>query len=134
MSGAVDAPIIDAKIVPTTGTSSAPRSSSAFPQNVYVADIGRTLHQYTLWRFLGFADYGDSWVLLTASERIQYEGYLRREDTNAASFKQAETGVSIRRSCGSPDTVRASSAGCCEVSERCVEDAQEFSRTSPVLA
>jgi len=29
--------------------------------------------------------------LLTAAERIQYEGYLRREDTNAAILKQAET-------------------------------------------
>ena len=34
--------------------------------------------------------------LLTAAERIQYEGYLRREDTNAAILKQAETGVSIK--------------------------------------
>src|SRR6478736_6820157 len=29
-------------------------------------------------------------------ERIQHEGYLRREDTNAAILKQAETGVSIK--------------------------------------
>jgi transposase len=34
--------------------------------------------------------------LLTAAERIQYEGYLRREDTNSAILKQAETGVSIK--------------------------------------
>lgn len=34
--------------------------------------------------------------LLTAAERIQYEGYLRREDTNAAILKQAETGASIK--------------------------------------
>jgi transposase len=34
--------------------------------------------------------------LLTAAERIQDEGYLRREDTNAAILKQAETGVSIK--------------------------------------
>ena len=34
--------------------------------------------------------------LLTAAERIQYEGYLRREDTNAAILRQAETGVSIK--------------------------------------
>src|SRR4030081_2927883 len=32
--------------------------------------------------------------LLTAAERIQYEGYLWREDTNAAIHKHAETGVS----------------------------------------
>lgn len=35
-------------------------------------------------------------ALLTAAERIQYEGYLRREDTSAAIFRQAETGVSIK--------------------------------------
>jgi len=34
--------------------------------------------------------------LLTAAERIQYEGYLRREDTNAAILKQAEMGASIK--------------------------------------
>ncbi|MGY4281330.1 transposase [Bradyrhizobium sp. LM2.7] len=34
--------------------------------------------------------------ILTAAERIQYEGYLRREDTNAAILKQAETGISIK--------------------------------------
>ncbi|WMT78935.1 ISL3 family transposase [Bradyrhizobium sp. Ash2021] len=34
--------------------------------------------------------------LLTAAERIQYDGYLRREDTNSAILKQAETGVSIK--------------------------------------
>jgi transposase len=34
--------------------------------------------------------------LLTAAERLQYEGYLRREDTNAAILKQAETGISIK--------------------------------------
>jgi hypothetical protein len=28
--------------------------------------------------------------LLSAAERIQYEGYLRREDTNAAIRKQAD--------------------------------------------
>jgi transposase len=34
--------------------------------------------------------------LLTAAERIQYEGYLRREETNAAIIKQAEAGASIK--------------------------------------
>lgn len=34
--------------------------------------------------------------LLTAAERIQYEGYLRRKDANSAILKQAETGVSIK--------------------------------------
>jgi transposase len=34
--------------------------------------------------------------LLTAAERIQYEGYLRREDINAAILAQAEKGASIK--------------------------------------
>jgi transposase len=34
--------------------------------------------------------------LLTAAERIQYEGFLRREDTNLAILKQAESGASIK--------------------------------------
>ncbi|MFP1133200.1 ISL3 family transposase [Asticcacaulis sp. W401b] len=34
--------------------------------------------------------------LLTSAERLQYEGYLRREDTNAAILKQSESGASIR--------------------------------------
>src|SRR5271163_2203211 len=34
--------------------------------------------------------------LLTAAERIQYEGYLRREQANAAILKQAEMGASIK--------------------------------------
>ena len=34
--------------------------------------------------------------LLTAAERIQYEGYLRREEINAAILKQADAGISIK--------------------------------------
>ncbi len=34
--------------------------------------------------------------LLTAAERIQYEGYLRREETNAAVLGMAKDGVSIK--------------------------------------
>jgi transposase len=34
--------------------------------------------------------------LLTAAERIQYEGFLRREDANAAILKQVENGASIK--------------------------------------
>jgi transposase len=34
--------------------------------------------------------------LLTAAERLQYEGYLRREDTNAAIMAIAREGVSIK--------------------------------------
>ena len=34
--------------------------------------------------------------LLTAAERIQHEGYLRREDTNAAILELAKDGVTIK--------------------------------------
>lgn len=35
-------------------------------------------------------------ALLTAAERLQYEGYLRREETNASILAMAATGVSIK--------------------------------------
>ncbi len=35
-------------------------------------------------------------ALLTAAERVQYEGYLRREDTNAAVLEQARAGTTIK--------------------------------------
>ena len=35
--------------------------------------------------------------LLTAAERIQYEGYLRREDANAAILRRAKKGASIKK-------------------------------------
>ncbi len=38
-------------------------------------------------------------ALLTAAERIQYEGYLRRKEADAAIRALAEAGVPIRRIC-----------------------------------
>jgi transposase len=35
-------------------------------------------------------------VLLTAAERIQYEGYLRRQETNAAIAERAAAGMPIK--------------------------------------
>lgn len=35
--------------------------------------------------------------LLTSAERLQYEGYLRREETNAAIMMQIKAGVPLRR-------------------------------------
>ena len=35
--------------------------------------------------------------LLTAAERIQYQGYLHREDTNAAILDLAKSGVAIKK-------------------------------------
>ena len=36
-------------------------------------------------------------ALLTAAERIQHEGYLRREDTNAVVLEQARAGMSTKK-------------------------------------
>ena len=35
--------------------------------------------------------------LLTSAERLQYEGYLRREETNAVIMEQVKAGVQLRR-------------------------------------
>ena len=35
--------------------------------------------------------------LLTAAERTQYEGYLRREETNAASLALSTNGIPIKQ-------------------------------------
>ncbi|ESX11688.1 hypothetical protein X767_31450 [Mesorhizobium sp. LSJC264A00] len=48
--------------------------------------------------------------LLTYVERLQYEGYLRREETNAAIMKLAGEGNPSRRSCAAPVTVANSYA------------------------
>ncbi len=69
--------------------------------------------------------------LLTVAERIQYEGYLRREDT----LKQAETGVSIKeivRLTGySRGLVRR---GAARSAIRCVQGARELARALPAMA
>ena len=46
--------------------------------------------------------------LLTAAERIQYEGYLRREEDNAAILAWPRTGPRSRRSCAGPGIAGAS--------------------------
>jgi len=42
--------------------------------------------------------------LLTFAEKLQYEGYLRREETNAAILSLSKQGVASRRSCAAPGT------------------------------
>jgi hypothetical protein len=36
-------------------------------------------------------------IRITAAERIQYEGYLRREDTNAAILALSKNGIPIKQ-------------------------------------
>lgn len=55
--------------------------------------------------------------LLTAAERIQYHGYLRREDTNSAILRQAGTGVSIKEIVRLTGHSRGLFAGCSAVSD-----------------
>src|SRR5712664_843066 len=56
--------------------------------------------------------------LLTAAERIQYEGYLHREEANAAILGWPRTPWRSRRSCAARDTAAALSARCYAVSAR----------------
>lgn len=51
--------------------------------------------------------------LLTAAERIQYQGYLHREDTNAAIMHWPSPELQSKKSFVGPGTVAASSGGCC---------------------
>ena len=54
--------------------------------------------------------------LLTAAEKLQYEGYMRREDVNAAVMELAKAGVTIRRSYAVPATAAAWSGASCAAS------------------
>ena len=56
--------------------------------------------------------------LLTAAERIQYEGYLRREETGAAILALALGGTPSRRSSVATDIAVASFATCCAIGVR----------------
>jgi hypothetical protein len=47
-------------------------------------------------RFVGGLRRHHNPASLTAAERIQYESYLRRKDTNAAILRQAQTGISLK--------------------------------------
>ena len=42
--------------------------------------------------------------LLTFAEKLQYEGYLRREETNAAIVSLSSKGLRSRRSCAAQGT------------------------------
>ena len=45
---------------------------------------------------LGDGDHDPEPELLTAAERLQYDGYLRREDTNTTILEQATAGMTIK--------------------------------------
>jgi len=55
--------------------------------------------------------------LLTSAERIQYEGYVRREEDNAALSAWPRKGSQSGRSYVAPDIVEASSARFCAASD-----------------
>jgi transposase len=55
--------------------------------------------------------------LLTAAERLQYEGYLQREETNASVMAIAKEGASIKKLSVAPAIVEVWSAGSCAASE-----------------
>jgi hypothetical protein len=46
-------------------------------------------------------------ALLTAAEKLQYDGYLRREETNAVILAMAKEGARSSRSCEAPATAAA---------------------------
>lgn len=43
-------------------------------------------------------------TLLTAAERLQYEGYLRREEVNAAILARAEGGADDQKDCAGDES------------------------------
>ena len=73
--------------------------------------------------------------LLTAAERLQYEGYLRREETNAAILALSKGGTPIkqivRQTGHSRKLVRQVIRG---ERTRCLPDPAEFARSAPAMA
>ena len=57
-------------------------------------------------------------ALLTAPEKLQYQGYLRREEINAAILAMAKEGQRSRRSCAAPATAAVSPERCFAVRDR----------------
>ena len=69
--------------------------------------------------------------LLTFAERLQYEGFQRREETNASILSLSQEGARYERLCAERDTAEAWSARFCAVSVR-TSSARDPVRLNPI--
>jgi transposase len=72
--------------------------------------------------------------LLTAAERIQYEGYVRREEENAAILSLAREGMTIKASAPNRAQPRPDTQDAARSAIRCIPHTRTLARTPPALA